>query len=142
VKTTLTLAAGVGLLLSASPAQACRLLIPTAKFDHSDVVVDGEAICLETPRKCRLTIATLYKGNADLVGRTVDIVVDEPEPIPALRENEILVGSPCYQTFVPETARVSGRFYLKVLPDRSLFAAHPVDPIQSEPNNQESGSKL
>lgn len=121
------IASGAARLLAASPAFACRQLIPGAKFQHSDIVVDGEALCLEAARRCQLKVSAVLKGDPSLANRTLDIVVNEAEPVPELGENEILVGSPCYQTFVPETANISGRFYLRILADKSLFAAHPID---------------
>ena len=121
------IASGAALLLAASPAFACRQLIPRAKFQHSDIVVDGEARCLQVADRCQLKVSAVLKGDENLAARTLDIVVTEAQLLPELGENEIRVGVPCPQTFEPRTTAISGRFYLKILPDKTLFAAHPVD---------------
>lgn len=124
-------------LLTAQPALACRQLIPTAKFDHSDIVVDGVATCLETVGKCKLTVKRVYKGKADLTSKTLEIGVSE-----APREN-VEVGMisvrRCPQTFEPWKSETLGRFYLSVLADGTFFAAHHPDVTEEELLDEKSG---
>ncbi|MXP09322.1 hypothetical protein [Pseudoblastomonas halimionae] len=121
------LPAGLGMLLALSPtaAQACRQLIPSAKFERSDLVVEAEAFCLETTGVCELQIFEVLKGDEKLSGSKVNMHVDETPPQNEI-DGRIVIGR-CPQTFEPWQSRISGRFYLVRRNDGTLFAAHPPD---------------
>jgi hypothetical protein len=108
------------------PAVACRLPIPSAKFKHSDVVVDGMAICLESPGTCKLTVERVLKGKKTKSDASFNIAVNE-SPIENQVGEEVVIGGNCPQTFEPQQPVTHGRFYLTVKNDGTLFAAYPAD---------------
>ena len=119
--------AAMSVLLALSPtaAQACRQLIPSAKYEYSDLVVAAEAYCLETPGVCKLHILEVLKGDEKFSGSTIKVHVDEAPPVKEI-DGRIEIGR-CPQTFEPWQSRISGRFYLVRRKDGTLFAAHPPD---------------
>ena len=119
--------AAMGALLAVSPtaAQACRQLIPSAKYEYSDLVVAAEAYCLETSGVCKLHILEVLKGDEKFSDSTIEVLVDEASPVKEI-DGRIEIGR-CPQTFEPWQSRISGRFYLVRRKDGTLFAAHPPD---------------
>ncbi len=111
-------------------AQACRQLIPSAKFRLSDVVVDGTAKCEKGSERCVLMINTVHKGENALAGQEVDISVDLRPP--TKREGDTIILRHCPQTFEPWKSQITGKFYLVYTKDRELDAAHPPDVSDDE----------
>ena len=114
-------------LLVHMPALACRQLIPSAKVQLSDVVVDGTAHCLERPSVCQLNMAKVIKGDAALANAEIEIRVTDAPQEPD--DGDMVVNRRCPQTFEPRQAMTEGRFYLKGSVETGYFAAHPIDAL-------------
>lgn len=129
---SLILAAIICASLCGPSASACRQLIPKAKFQNSDRVIDGVAHCLEVPGTCRLTVDRVLKGKKAKKGLMLNIAVNE-SPDEDQKGDAIIIIRRCPQTFEPWQSVTHGRFYLTVRDDGTLFAAHPAD-IEAEKN--------
>lgn len=112
------------ILIGSVPAHACRQLVSSVKTRLSDVVIIGEAQCLETSGNCQLYVRKVLKGRDQVKASRIEIAVtDAPKP----RDDGTLIISRCPQTFEPRQKVIAGRFYLVVREDGSFFAAHPID---------------
>jgi hypothetical protein len=112
-------------LLAHTQASACRQLIPSAKVQLSDLVVDGTAHCLERSSVCQLKITNVMKGDTALTDAVIEIRVTNAPP--KLDDRDQVITLHCPQTFEPWQAVTEGRFYLKGSVETGYFAAHPID---------------
>lgn len=132
----------IALAMASCPAVAgaCRQPIPSAKAKLSDLVVEGEAFCLETPGICRLSVTKVLKGDAKRSGTVMTIVVDDAPPIDEI-DGRIVVGR-CPHTFEPWKAQIAGKFYLTIMDDGSFFAAYPPDATEEEFSDENKGDEI
>jgi hypothetical protein len=113
--------------LSAVEANACRIPVPSEMFDIGDVVVTGEARCLEVKGKCQLMAHSVLKGRELLAETEIEVsVYVPPEPLVV---NGVRAAPNCIPYFVPRHERAAGRFFLKVREDGSLFVMYRIDQI-------------